>query len=102
MTMARHLDDARARAVLALVAEAPRTGSGLAEALSLTRGELAHVTEPLWAAKLLQGEVAQGCCRDPCGTACVSRRMDATWSLSRKGASTLDRRGDKHSQIEEA
>ena len=91
MTDARHLLRVPGTlVVLELVQRVPRSGEDLATAMGLTLIELAEIAEPMWAAKLLQGEVADGCCRDPCGTTCVSNRMDRVWSLSRKGASALN------------
>lgn len=77
MTAARRRhDDPRTAAALALIGTAACSGVELAELLRLSPSELAYVTQPLWDAKLLQGEVSDGCCRDPCGATCVSCRID--------------------------
>lgn len=85
--MERHLPrDGKAVRVLDLIRELPRSGQELAYALNLTPAELALLTYPLWHAKLLQGDAADGFCQRPNGRGCVSCRLDRRWRVSGNAA----------------
>lgn len=83
---------AGAMALLALVGDLPRSGDELAEACGVDPASFRRLATMLWAAKLLQGDVMDGCCQDPCGVACVSAmHCSRHWQPSRKGRSMLGR-----------
>lgn len=93
MDMRRVLEMSEAIRMLALIRHAPQTGKSLAEAFDGELSTFMEIAEALWSVKLLQGDVADGCCKDPCGSSCVvACRMDRRRSLTRKGILTLNRR----------
>jgi predicted ArsR family transcriptional regulator len=84
------LDAPSAAAIAALIEHVPHSCAQIADALGTSRAEVMAAAERLWATKLLQGEVRDGCCQDPCGATCVvARHPDRAWRLSRKGRSAL-------------
>jgi hypothetical protein len=87
----RHVLDAPpAAAIAASIEHVPHSCAQIAEVLGMSSAEVMAAADRLWAMKLLQGEVRDGCCQDPCGATCVvARRLDRSWRLSRKGRSAL-------------
>lgn len=78
----------RSEEVLELIGQVPRSGWELTQLLGVTPPELALIAHPLWHAKLLHGEAAEGCCQSASGTECLSCRLDRRWCLSGKATST--------------
>ncbi|WP_334183042.1 hypothetical protein [Novosphingobium sp.] len=76
--------------IVALLDGAPLTCTEIAARLGLPVADVAGIAGELWARKLLQGEVGDGCCQDPCSASCiVAGSIDRRWRLSRKGQSAL-------------
>lgn len=72
--------------LLNALADHDMAGEALREVVGLCTSIFNDAASGLWALKLFRGISSDGCCNDPCGSACMSaNKLERVWGLTSFG-----------------